>query len=180
MKRSWIFNKRIHFFLYPMLTSEERQSVLRKHLSEILCIEEAEIVFERRADGKRMLKHPVSPVSFSLSHSKDLFLLAIDPLGDPLGIDLQFQDGDIDFELLARHLYTPDENRNLAHLTGKEKRDRALHYWCLKEAKFKMAGNSLFTDPREISIIQDLGGGYHYAACSAPLAALSASNDPKM
>jgi phosphopantetheinyl transferase len=154
MKQSWTFNNRILLFLYETSQAEERRALLKQHVGET----------ERRADGKLISLR--SPLSFSVSHTENLFLIAVDPKGQPIGVDLESDQSSHDFELLARHLYSTQETEHLASLSGNEKRQWALRYWCLKEARFKMCGDSISTFPNEISISYYIGDNCAYAVCS--------------
>ena len=166
MKQSWTFNKSIRLFLYDNEDPEARQNILKKHLSDASLTPVDEIELERQSNGKLILKSAQSSITFSLSHSKDLFLIAIDSKGRPIGIDIEFQNENHDFDLLARHLYTPQERDHLATLSGREKIEWGHRYWCLKEARFKMTGNSLKSSSNEVSICDGVGENYIYAACT--------------
>jgi phosphopantetheinyl transferase len=165
MKRSWTFNNRIELFLYENVAADDRADLLKKHLGTALAKSPDEIELERRHDGKWLLRSS-DKISFSTSHSRDRLLIAIDTSGRPLGIDLQFQEADIDFSLLVRHLYSAVEQQELQNASEEKRKDLATQLWCLKEARFKAYSDSTFTHPDESSITEDLGDGYHFAACS--------------
>jgi phosphopantetheinyl transferase len=157
------------------------RALLRKHLATELNLSPESIIFDQDSLGKPILISPTasltdslatsiavsaaSKLTFNVAHSHERILIAIDRSGGPFGVDLEFQDPNHDFDLLARHLYTEDEKNRLAALDSEARKVLALEFWCEKEARFK-AGELTIENP---SCLETMTGKvdsvYTYAAC---------------
>ena len=154
------------------MTSSERaktfslgRALLRKHLSETLHTVPEKLEILVTPQGKPFLASSPSPLSFSLSHSRDRILLALSPRGWSFGVDIEFKQDRTEIDLLGRRLFSQDDYGDLSLLTGPAQRDRFFDLWCLYEARFKMQGSSEKKDPREASLIENLDKDYHFALC---------------
>lgn len=118
------------------------RSLLKKQLAAALKtpVHELELVEDSR--GKLFCNHPIKSVFFSLSHSQNNLLIAMST-SYKIGVDLEIFDESNDMTLLARHLYSEQEQLELSRLTKEDSQKRALEIWCLKEALFKMNGSSV-------------------------------------
>lgn len=86
---------------------------------------------------------------FSLSHSGDAALLAIDPAG-PVGVDLEIERAMDDIDAMAQAHFT-DAERSALHGAPREARARTfLRTWTRKEACLKAIGTGLSVDPRQL------------------------------
>jgi 4'-phosphopantetheinyl transferase len=147
------------------LTFSLGRALLRKHLAEILKANPLTLEILLTPSGKPFLASPSSPLTFSLSHSQNRILLALSPKGWIFGIDIELEQGQTDFALVAKRLFSEEDQKELAALSGKEKKEKFFDLWCLAEARFKMQGSSQKKDRYESSLIESLDENYHFALC---------------
>lgn len=86
---------------------------------------------------------------FSLSHSGDAALLAIDAAG-PVGVDIEVDRAMDDIDALARAHFTDDERELLRRTPAGDRASAFLRTWTRKEACLKAIGTGLSTDPRQL------------------------------
>lgn len=125
---------------------------LRAVLGAALGCAPAELRFDSLPNGKpfllacasqpgdgRMVKR--QGLSFNLSHSAELGLLAVDPTGQrELGIDLEHHRPDVPFLRLAERFFAPHEADWLAALPEGQQMTAFYRLWTRKEALLKLTG----------------------------------------
>jgi 4'-phosphopantetheinyl transferase len=86
---------------------------------------------------------------FSLSHSGDAALLAIDA-GAPVGVDVEIDRAVDDIDAMAQAHFTDAERKVLQHTSVDARAGAFLHTWTRKEACLKAVGTGLSVDPRRL------------------------------
>ncbi len=81
-------------------------------------------------------------LEFNISHSHDLALFAFTSIG-PLGVDVEYMREDIDYEQLAQHFFSVQENASLQSLPRTMWRQAFYNCWTRKEAYIKARGEGL-------------------------------------
>jgi 4'-phosphopantetheinyl transferase len=126
---------------------------LRRLLGERLGIAPAELRFDYGERGKPSLGG--AGVSFNLSHSGDLALIAICDRG-AIGVDLERLRPRPRLDLLARRVLTDDERELLNRARGAGAGARwFLRCWTAKEAVAKAFGFGLALAPSRINVVPD-------------------------
>jgi len=99
------------------------------------------------SQGERLLR-------FNLTHSGELLLIAVTD-GRALGIDVEEVRNDIDVGEIAAHFFSPNEQRDLATLSGPRRIDAFFECWTRKEAYVKARGEglSLPLDQFDVSLL---------------------------
>jgi len=116
------------------------RAALRSILSRYLNVTAADLVFSYGPQGKPVLPH--HNISFNLSHSSDLALLAIARRGE-IGVDVEVIDparatGDI-----AARFFSPAEQEQLQTYSGDERIRAFFRCWSRKESVIKALGEGL-------------------------------------
>jgi len=91
------------------------------------------------------LEHPKNNISFSLSHSGDLVLLAVDD--KQIGVDLEFMK-ERKYLDIADYFFEPEEVRFLQNNQTKE---NFYTLWTLKEAFIKCLGERLYSPQAKLA-----------------------------
>lgn len=113
-------------------------------LAQHLGVDPQSLVFEQGQFGKPHL--PEYPnLSFNMAHSGEYGLLALNTVGEPLGVDLECLRDGSNFEQLSERYFCRQENLVLKHLTGAEFARRFFQFWTRKEAVLKALGTGLRT-----------------------------------
>ena len=86
--------------------------------------------------------HRGAALRFNLSHTQGAVVSAV-VRTRAIGIDVESLDRDVDMLGIARSSFAPGEFRELAALSGEERRNRFFEYWTLKEAYIKARGKGL-------------------------------------
>lgn len=86
---------------------------------------------------------------FSLSHSGDAALLAIDA-GAPVGVDVEIDRAMDDIDAMAQAHFTAAERDALKHAAREAQASAFLRTWTRKEACLKAIGTGLSVDPRQL------------------------------
>lgn len=81
-------------------------------------------------------------IDFNLSHARDHVLIAV-ARGQPLGVDIERIDRNIDIEGLARRFYATAEADALAALPEAQRAEAFVRLWTCKEAVLKALGEGL-------------------------------------
>jgi 4'-phosphopantetheinyl transferase len=104
----------------------------------------AEIEFEYGNYGKPYLKSagPSSGVSFNLSHSKDVVLLAITRRRE-VGVDIEYIKPGRNYLAVAQFYFSERERSQLAALPERARQEAFFHGWARKEAFIKALGLGL-------------------------------------
>jgi 4'-phosphopantetheinyl transferase len=126
---------------------------LRRRLGAYLGIGARDVPLAAAIGGKPYVRG--REVSFNLSHSGDLAVIAVTS-GCSLGIDLELADRSGPFEEqldgLSEMCLNPPEQRCLADAPPTARARRFLSYWTAKEARMKVTGEGLMLEPRAISL----------------------------
>ena len=109
--------------------------LLLSHYSRLPC---AMVRYCQGEHGKPELT-PSSPIHFNLSHSSGLALIAVSL--QPVGVDLEYVDGNIPFESMAAHYFSSNESRVLGALPESQRLQSFYACWTRKEAYLKASGS---------------------------------------
>lgn len=118
------------------------RATLRLLLSRYLDTEPALLEFDLNEFGKPSLAHPCEDdmqMQFNLSHSAEIALYAF-TRGRLVGIDVEYMRSDLDYDGMARHSFSLQEQQLLRNLVGGEKRRTFFRGWTCKEAYAKALG----------------------------------------
>ncbi|MEO0414836.1 MAG: 4'-phosphopantetheinyl transferase superfamily protein, partial [Verrucomicrobiota bacterium] len=139
-------------FQFPFLQKRyvRGRGMLRRHLSNKLWQNPSKIQIAETETGKPYLSE--HDVAFNVSHSEELFVVAIADGAESVGVDIELLDREIDFMGVAAHNFTPGECAELA--AAGEWRTRLLFFqiWTAKEALMKYTGEGFGIDPGAIDI----------------------------
>lgn len=121
------------------------RGALRHILSRYLDVSASELTFAYGEHGKPFLINQKDDRSleFNLSHSNGLALYAV-TLNQPVGIDVELFDREVDGLGLAERFFHPREFQELSRLPERLQHQSFFNYWVLKEAVIKAMGNGLF------------------------------------
>lgn len=121
-----------------------RYAVSHAALREILALyagrAPGQLLFQEEANGKPALDPPA--VSFNLTHSGDLALVAVAPAGR-IGVDIEQLRPVADADAIAERLFTPEEREAAARGGAAE----FFRIWTRKEALVKASGEGLGAMP---------------------------------
>ena len=121
---------------------------MRERLAEATDRRPLDLAFDTGPFGKPVLRGAPA-VSFNLSHSAHLAVLATAPSGD-IGVDIEQLQPMADMDLLAAHHFTAAEQAELAALPAAARTRAFLLGWTRKEACMKAAGCGLQVEPSAI------------------------------
>jgi len=128
------------------------RALLRTVLGKYLQRPPESLVFARNAYGKPRIasfEKPL-PISFNLSHTNGLSVLAVTP-GDDLGVDVEYLTRKVDILKLAQRFFSKQEYDKLAALHVKDFDERFFRLWTLKEAYIKACGMGLAIPLKDFS-----------------------------
>ena len=117
------------------------RATLRLILSRYLNTQPGSFEFDLNAFGKPSLATPYKETNleFNLSHSAEIALYAF-TYNRLIGIDVEYMRADLNFDGMARHSFSPQEQQIISNLTGEEKRLAFFRGWTCKEAYAKALG----------------------------------------
>lgn len=115
------------------------RAALRCILADYLGLDPRQFRFGYGPEGKPHLLSAPAALSFNLSHSDDVALVAVAG-GRAVGVDLERVSRDLDIEGTAQVVYTPLELALLLPLAGAERRTAFFQMWTRKEAYLKATG----------------------------------------
>ncbi len=118
------------------------RGLLRETLATALSLDPRTLRFARGLRGKPYLSYPRGGPDFSLSHSEGVALLAL-TRGRRVGIDIERIRTDIDFEGIARLLFSPAEAAPIAACPQEERAAAFFRAWVRREAYGKALGHGL-------------------------------------
>jgi 4'-phosphopantetheinyl transferase len=124
--------------------SARSRALLRSLLSAYLDVSPAALRLAQGPSGKPRLASPavacerVPELSFNLSHSEHLWLLAL--ARRPVGVDIELDRRPLDEPALAARAFSPDQARRLAKLEPPARREQFLRLWARREAVLKWRG----------------------------------------
>jgi 4'-phosphopantetheinyl transferase len=103
------------------------------------------------AAGSQLAPH----LEFNLSHSGPLAVFAV--AEQPLGVDIERADPDLEWPALAQRFFAPEEYRAISTLPDGDRREAFFACWTRKEALVKAAGLGLSypLDAFEVSVDPD-------------------------
>jgi 4'-phosphopantetheinyl transferase len=118
--------------------------ILRTILSRYLDIDPSQLRFSYNSYGKPALDLPPSEgkLNLNISHSHNLALYAF-TYSRQIGIDVEYIRSNIDYELLAKHFFSPYENAMLQALPVALQQKAFFNCWTRKEAYIKARGKGL-------------------------------------
>ncbi len=146
--------KRFDRFVFPKHKKQFliSRALLRSVIGQYLNQHPESLIFARNAYGKpRIASFEQSlPISFNLSHTNDLSVLAVS-LDNDLGVDVEYLTRKVDILKLAERFFSKQEYSELATLDVKKFDERFFKLWTLKEAYIKACGMGLAIPLRDFS-----------------------------
>jgi 4'-phosphopantetheinyl transferase len=146
---------------------------LRRQLGAFIGLPARDVPIATAVGGKPYVSG--HKVSFNLSHSGDLAVVAITS-GPSIGIDLELADrsGPLEVQLsgLSEMCLNRHERLSLANAPPVSRARRFLAYWTAKEARMKLTGEGLMLEPRAINLQLEDGRPVGYLRPRAPDVAL--------
>jgi len=120
-------------------------SILRILLGRYLDCDPRSIRFRANSCGKPALDMPQKEhkLTFNLSHSHELALFAF-TYDREIGVDVEYMRPDVEYEQVARHSFSSNEQEALRDLPGSEKPQGFFNGWTRKEAYIKARGLGLY------------------------------------
>src|SRR5262245_51694054 len=150
--------------LFELLSSDERcraeryrvdkarrqfvisRGALRQIIGRYLDVLPQTLTFEYLEHGKPQLANQdVRGISFNLAHSENICVIGIAE-GRRIGVDVEAIHPDIDYELIAQQIFSPQDRASL-HAAKPAARSQAFYkLWTHKEAYIKALGEALSSD----------------------------------
>lgn len=120
-------------------------SILRILLGRYLDCDPLAIRLRTNSHGKPAIDGPrqEQALTFNLSHSHELALFAF-TYEREIGVDVEYMRANIEYEQLARHSFSPNEQQTLHNLSDSEKPQGFFNAWTRKEAYIKARGLGLY------------------------------------
>jgi 4'-phosphopantetheinyl transferase len=117
---------------------------LRLVLARYLAADPIRLRFNYNSFGKPFVapEYNREELAFSHAHKSGLDLIAITQ-EKSVGIDIEQIRGDLTFEDIARHFFSPAETSSLLSLSQSMRKETFYRYWTLKEAYLKATGLGL-------------------------------------
>jgi 4'-phosphopantetheinyl transferase len=133
------------------------RGTLRMLLSRYLNLAPERIALRCNPHGKPLLaENSAQPtLHFNLTRRQDLALYAF--AWNPVGIDVELEEANTEFEQLLPHVASADEMTKLETLPDCERRQAFLHLWTRKEALLKNAGTGFSFPPSQITVLTESG-----------------------
>jgi 4'-phosphopantetheinyl transferase len=127
--------------------------MLRMIIANQFGLESTEVEFEYNEFGKPRLHPRYGKLYFSLSHSRDISLLAFS-LRNEIGADIEFMDPSFDFKSIGEACFTPSEQKYISPgIHGDATRFYRL--WTRKEALLKAIGTGI-TEHLDVEVFRDI------------------------
>lgn len=129
---------------------------LRTLLASYVSIQPEQLRFAYNDLGKPRLADESAAVGFSVSHSDDCALLGFVRKHN-IGVDLERVHEDIEFDVLAKRFFLPNEFKKLQSLPADQRLHSFYCAWTRKEAYLKARGEGLFQGLHriEVSLLPD-------------------------
>lgn len=120
------------------------RGLLRVILSRYLAVAPERLEFSYGPQGKPAILVPADGgwLRFNLSHARDLALYAL-CRDHELGIDVEYMRSDIEYERIARHVFSLYERTILSSLPPHERAEAFFRCWTMKESYVKARGGGL-------------------------------------
>jgi 4'-phosphopantetheinyl transferase len=150
-------------------------TIVRRLLAARFSLPAANVRLDRACPecGKPHGKVRAEGVELSVTHSGELVGVAV--ANDPVGLDVEQLDPDLDVDGVARLSLSPAEARELSRYDGIEKTRVFTQYWTRKEALVKATGDGLRVDLRTVVAdgmqVRELPVGPDHVAALAVVAA---------
>ena len=146
--------KRLERFVFPGYKKQFliSRALVRTVLGQYLEQPPESLAFTRNAYGKPRIAsiEKSLPISFSLSHTNGLTVLAVSLSGE-LGVDVEHFTRKVNILKLANRYFSKQEYEELAVMGVKECDKRFYKLWTLKEAYIKACGMGLAIPLRDFS-----------------------------
>ena len=119
-------------------------SLVRKALSRYASIPPGKWRFVKNVHGKPRIDPNLGciPLSFSLSHTKGLAVVAV-AAGADVGVDVESMDRRVDAAKIGNRFFSSEESAMLHKCKPKHLREHFFRYWTLKECYIKARGLGL-------------------------------------
>ena len=132
------------------------RGTLRLILHRYLHIEAAHIQFASGTHGKPFISEPVTapPLTFNLSHSAELALLAI-AVNRQIGIDIEHHRRTTNYPSMINRICSPQEQLFLKGLPPEEQQKTFLTCWTRKEAYVKALGQGITFSLKTVTVSLD-------------------------
>lgn len=137
----WIRAQRFHFARDRARFIAGR-GLLRTILGRYLDVEPRDLQITPGPHGKPELEGIATSLSFNLSHSDDLMLLAVTH-ARAVGIDLELMREDVPFQTLADYYFEPEDAWDLRLLPPAQRAGKFYDLWTSTEAQLKASGLGL-------------------------------------
>lgn len=123
-----------------------RRCYLRLTLSRLMGLAPTQLDFQTKANKKPF----VHGQEFSTSHSGEYAVIAVGP--GPIGVDIEWIDGALDFSSIADACYSEAERM---YLNSPQEPSKFYGLWTRKEALLKASGEGIVDDLRTINCLKD-------------------------
>jgi len=143
------------------------RELLRSVLASYTGTAPGDLVLDETADGKPFLRGRPGDVRFNLTHTGDLWAVAV-AAGREVGIDVERTDRRVDVPAVSRRLFAAAEHEAIAALPDAEARTVFFRCWTAREAVVKACGTGMMI-PRVDFVVE--------APPARPLAIRSAGAD---
>jgi 4'-phosphopantetheinyl transferase len=149
------------------------RGILRAILGSYVEVEPVELQLDHSLLGKPSLAGFPQKLHFSLSHSRNMLLIAVTGIS-AIGVDVELIQSVADIESVARHFFSADEARRLMDLPEEERALAFYKVFVRKEAYLKARGAGLSSMIRQIEVsfapdeptrIRSICGDTQAAAC---------------
>lgn len=146
------------------------QGLLRLILADYLGRAPETIVFSRHSHGKPFIEG--NPIFFNLSHSNGCVVVAISKAVE-LGVDVEYLEGDHDFDALIARFFSMDERRAYEAFSQNDRREAFFRAWTRKEAYLKATGLGLSFPLNQFSVSLDSSENHSLISVSGDVAVRS-------
>lgn len=137
----WIRAQRFHF-ARDRVRFVAGRGLLRTILGRYLEEDPRELRFRHGPHGKPELEGAGSSLSFNLSHSDDLMLVAVTH-ARAVGVDLELMREDVPIQTLADYYFEPEDAWNLRLLPPAQRLWKFYDLWTSTEARLKADGRGI-------------------------------------
>lgn len=139
------------------------RAALRQVLGRYSDLAPERLAFGYTSHDKPFLVGPGAELSFNLSHSHELALLAV-TRGRDVGVDLEHQRPDVEIESVARASFSAAEQRALLALPPGQRLEAFFRCWTRKESYLKARGEGLSMPLDRFSVSLDAGTDVDFAS----------------
>jgi 4'-phosphopantetheinyl transferase len=131
---------------------------MRRILAAYVEKDPAELRFDYGTFGKPLIAGGTDrrALEFNLSHSDDVGLLAVTS-GEPVGVDVEQLQKEVEYEGAAEQLFSAEERGRLASLDDQQRVDTFFRYWTHKESVLKAIGCGFSIPPKACRVDLERG-----------------------